>query len=147
MSMFTRLDEDYVPLLKNVNHMVFAFEFVLTADPVASYYKAYPGVTIGTAFTSSAALLRRSDVRKFIDDYYVERARQVEGLRGSRAKELVTDVEGILCSLQDIIDGADHKFSAQDKLKAIDMKARYIGVNEENGKQVRSKGSRRRLRG
>lgn len=63
--------EDILKPPRRPQHLKFALEYIATSDAAASYMYAYPNVKRESAIRSASLLLKKDDIRKFIDDYYL----------------------------------------------------------------------------
>lgn len=126
-------------MLKNKRHMLFAMEYIETLDAPRSYMKVYPNAALESAYTSSAALLRRDDVNEFIEDYF-EMVAEESITMYSKKRAMTLNPDRVIVELEKMAYSPDFKYP-ETKLKALNMLGQLSGafkISEEEKSEANS---------
>lgn len=115
------------PTLANKHHLMFTLEYIETLDAVKSYMKTYPNATLASAYTLSSALLRRKEIKEFINIYFDYATKESIDVYKKKAESTLNPAR-IILELEKMAYSADFKYP-ETKLKALKMLAEMSGAN------------------
>ncbi len=119
-------------VLNNEDHIAFCLEYIKTGDSTRSYMEAYPAANFESAKTSGYRLLRRNDIRCFVEQTIIEDGLYHSKLSSNKAKMVMDDPWRVFSEMADMGFGDPHVVTPDVKYKALRDMGRLFGFIDPN---------------
>src|SRR5574343_134023 len=119
-------------LLKNQKHIDFCIEYITSNfNPTQSYIKVF-GCSYSSAAVGASRLLKRKDIKDFIEAYLKDMAEEAKEYRDEGVRAFLSDRGKILMEYVKIASTPIHE-KHPDKFKALQVLSKATGIFTEDG--------------
>lgn len=119
-------------VLTNENHIAFSLEYIKTGDPTRSYMEVYPAASFESAKTLGYRLLRRDDIKAFIEQAIIEEGLYHRKFNSDKAKLVADDPWRAFSELAELAFGDPHVVTPDVKYKSLRDLGRLFGFIDSN---------------